>query len=174
MPDPRKFRAPFLDNDTVRASAENVRQRYPRAQSLPVEVLELAEFDLNLRLEVVADLWEQCSVEAFVMRDMSAICVDRDAFMDEKRQARLRFSVAHELGHFFLHRQIFQELQFTSIEDWVDFIRLVPDDQYGWIEHQAYEFAGRLLVPVDELISRLNVAVKTATAAGYTSWDRPS
>jgi len=135
-------------------------------------VVALAEFDLKLPIEVEIGLRDQCSVEAFLLRDFTKLRLDRDAFMDERRQARLRFSVAHELGHFFLHSGIFKGLAFASVDEWVNFIKLVPDKEYGWIEFQAYEFAGRLLVPPTELSKQLKGAVKKAEAAGFTDWDK--
>jgi hypothetical protein len=103
MRDPRRFKAPYIPRETIWANAEAVRRKYPRAQQTPVDVVALAEFDLKLPIEVEIGLKEQCSVEAFLLRDFTKLRLDRDAFMDERRQARLRFSVAHELGHFFLH-----------------------------------------------------------------------
>jgi Zn-dependent peptidase ImmA (M78 family) len=41
---------------------------------------------------------------------------------------------------------------------------------YGWVEWQACEFAGRLLVPPDPLRESFQTAVQTAEAAGYADW----
>jgi len=40
-----------------------------------------------------------------------------------------------------------------------------------WIEQHAYEFAGRLLVPREKLIEKLNNAVAIARKAGFDAWD---
>ena len=42
--------------------------------------------------------------------------------------------------------------------------------EYGWVEWQAYEFAGRLLVPSDALRDSYQAAIQTAKAAGYEKW----
>jgi len=42
--------------------------------------------------------------------------------------------------------------------------------EYGWVEWQAYEFAGRLLVPPDPLRQAFQSAIKSAQAAGYSDW----
>ena len=45
-------------------------------------------------------------VEALLVGDLKTIAVDRDVFMDPRAENRLRFSVAHELGHLILHRDV--------------------------------------------------------------------
>lgn len=40
------------------------------------------------------------------------------------------------------------------------------------MEQQAYEFAGRLLVPSDTLKQELSRAVKRAEKAGFVDWDK--
>ena len=63
----------------------------------------------------------------------------------------MRFSFAHELGHFFLHKYLYTRFGIDSPEDWKDFILNVPENEYRSFEWQANEFAGRLLVPRPEL-----------------------
>ncbi|MFZ2399103.1 MAG: ImmA/IrrE family metallo-endopeptidase [Smithella sp.] len=79
--------------------------------------------------------------------DLTAIVVDYDFYMNEKFATRLRFSFAHELGHFFLHKEIFANFNIRTIEDWKNFILNISDYEYSSFEWQANEFAGRLLVP---------------------------
>jgi Zn-dependent peptidase ImmA (M78 family) len=71
--------------------------------------------------------------------------------MQDKFANRLRFSLAHELGHYFLHKDVYSSLTLESIEDWKDFILNVPEAEYENFEWQANEFAGRFLVPYDKL-----------------------
>jgi Zn-dependent peptidase ImmA (M78 family) len=75
--------------------------------------------------------------------------------MNDKFANRMRFSFAHELGHFFLHKELYIKFGITSPEDWKDFILNVPEIEYRNFEWQANEFAGRLLVPYPELESKM-------------------
>jgi len=73
-------------------------------------VLILAEIDLKLDITPFDGLFEKYDVDAAVTQDLSGIYVDREAYvLLEKgtiwQQYRLRFSVAHELGHYVLHRK---------------------------------------------------------------------
>jgi len=101
---------------------------------------------------------------------LKTILLDKRAFMSPRMEYRLRFSVAHEIGHLVLHRDIYAGLQHATAAEWFDFISAIPDVEYGWVEWQAYEFAGRLLVPPDPLGEAFQSAIQTAQAAGYSDW----
>ena len=151
MNDPRKFKAPYNPKERIWQEADRLRAAYPAGCKLPVEVLDLAEFDLGLDLVPVDGLREQLDIDSLLMGDLKSILVDKRAFMNPRLEYRLRFSVAHEIGHLILHRDIFAGLKHASAREWFDYISALPDVEYGWVEWQAYEFAGRLLVPPDAL-----------------------
>ena len=91
--------------------------------------------------------------------------------MDDRMQSRLRFSLAHEVGHVVLHEKIYKNISHDSVEDWLDFFRTVPENEYTWIEQHAYEFAGRLLVPSDLLKDEYDCQKSFAEDLGFTQWD---
>ena len=39
----------------------------------------------------------------------------------------------------------------ATAAEWFDYISAIPEVEYGWAEWQAYELAGRLLVPPELL-----------------------
>ena len=63
---------------------------------------------------------------------------------------RLRFSLAHEIGHLFLHRKAFEEANIGDVAHYLEWINDHNGRKYS-IEREANEFAGRLLVPVESL-----------------------
>jgi hypothetical protein len=168
--DPRKFKAPFNPKERIWQEADKLRRAYPVGRSLPVQILDLAEFDLSLDLIPVDGLREQLDIDALLMGDLRSILLDKRAFMSPRLEYRLRFSVAHEIGHLVLHRDIYAGLQHATAKEWFDYISAIPEVEYGWVEWQAYEFAGRLLVPPAPLRDAFQNAVQTAQAAGYTDW----
>ena len=170
MTDPRKFKAPFIPKERIWQEADRLRAGHPAGRSLPVRILDLAEFDLGLDLVPVDGLREQLDIEALLMGDLRSILLDKRAFMSPRLEYRLHFSVAHEIGHLILHRDIYAGLQHTSAIEWFDYISAIPEVEYVWVEWQAYEFAGRLLVPPESLREAFQTAVQTAEAAGYTNW----
>ena len=90
--------------------------------------------------------------------------------MSPRLEYRLCFSVAHEIGHLILHHDIYAGLQRATAAEWFDYISAIPEVEYGWVEWQAYEFAGRLLVPPKPLHEAFQAAIQSAQAAGYSDW----
>jgi hypothetical protein len=168
--DPRKFKAPYNPKESIWQEADRLRASHPAGRSLPVKVLDLAEFDLGLELIPVDGLREQLDIDALLMGDLKSILVDKRAFMSPRLEYRLRFSVAHEIGHLILHRGIYAGLKHATAREWFDYISAIPEVEYGWVEWQAYEFAGRLLVPPDALRESFQDAIQSAETAGYSDW----
>ena len=170
MNNPRHFKAPFIPKERIWQEADRLRAAHPAGRELPVKVLDLAEFDLHLDLVPVDRLREELDIDALLMGDRKSILVDKRAFMSPRLEYRLRFSVAHEIGHFILHRDIYAGLQSATAAEWCDYISAIPEVEYGWVEWQAYEFAGRLLVPPEPLRHAFQAAIQSARAAGYSDW----
>jgi len=82
---------------------------------------------------------------------------------------RLRFSIAHELGHWCLHREEFQDHGFDSEEDFARWTWECGGRKYE-IEQEANEFAGRLLVPVDRLQSDYEKFANSANQILPNDW----
>jgi hypothetical protein len=169
--DPRHFKAPCIPKERIWQEADQLRAAHTAGHELPIQVLDLAEFDLSLDLIPADGLREQLDIDSLLMGDLKSILVDKRAFMNPRleyrlRLYRLRFSVAHEIGHLILHRDIYAGLQHATTAEWFDFISAIPDVEYGWVEWQAYEFAGRLLVPPEPLRDAFQTAIQTAQAAG--------
>jgi Zn-dependent peptidase ImmA (M78 family) len=145
---------------------------------LPVDVFTLAELEFKLDIIPFDDLYEKYEVDAALMQDFSGIYVDAEAYIIwEKgprwKQRRLRFSVAHELGHFVLHREIAAGLKFKTFDDFALWTKGNHGQQYT-LEQAANEFAGRLLVPVDRLQSSFDAfadAAKSVIPNWYSSPD---
>ena len=170
MIDPRKFKAPCIPKERIWQEADQLRIAHPAGRSLPVKVLDLAEFDLHLDVVPVNGLREQLDIDALLMGDLKSILVDKRAFMSPRLEYSLRFSVSHEIGHLILHRDVYGGMQHASAREWFDYISAIPDVEYGWVEWQAYEFAGRLLVPPEPLREAFQAAIQSAQAAGYSDW----
>ena len=124
-------------------------------QSLPVDVFSLAELHLKLDVIPFDDLFAKYDADAAITQDFTGLYVDAEAYVFwEKgpvwKQNRLRFSVAHELGHFVLHRELAAKLKFQTLEDFVFWTRSHGGQKYA-VEQAANEFAGRLLAPMERL-----------------------
>jgi len=143
--------------EDVWTAVEEFRRQYLTGElgHLPVDVFTLVE--LSLRLDVIPfdDLFAKYDSDAAITQDFTGIYVDAEAYvLWEKgpvwKQNRLRFSVAHELGHYVLHRDLASGLAFNSFDEFAQWIRRQDGQKYA-LEQAANEFAGRLLVPPEQL-----------------------
>lgn len=164
---PVKFKAPFLTKESIAQVASDLRNQYDSLRKIPVDVLGFAEFDLNLQFDFAPI--GHLNQDAFLRPDRTGILFNKTYFKDASRQGRLRFSAAHELGHFFLHKEVYRSLNLTTVKQWIEFFDAIPIDQYYWIENHADEFAGQLLMPPLELSEALNETMQDVEREGLLS-----
>ena len=164
---------PRMRYNTIKAKADEVRANY-NITGVNFDIYEFIEYDLKLEVRPVPDLSvyldtgalisssddsssitslesEDSDIEAFITNDLTTIFVDQRQY-DGDSQSRLRFSIAHEIGHFFLHKKIILDNQ----PNYRSFFNNLSDEEYDMIERQANEFAGRLLVPKDLLVEEVS------------------
>lgn len=91
---------------------------------------------------------QQDGPEAYIQKEGSAFVIG----LADQPPARKRFSIAHELGHLFLHMgYLIDTDRWSAIDEYRD----SPKYRYGFSdeEYEAHEFAGALLMPEDEFRS---------------------
>ncbi|MFH0880484.1 MAG: ImmA/IrrE family metallo-endopeptidase [Lentisphaerota bacterium] len=135
--------------DDFRASAHLTGHENP-----PIDVMYIADVILGIDIVPIKGLFNDIKRDAALNYDLSAIQVDEEAWYAwEARKAwvesRLRFTLAHELGHWVLHKDLIRQLDFRSMADYRKWAG--STDKQDTPEYQANEFAGRFLVPLDIL-----------------------
>jgi len=158
--EPADFRCKWKDREEIWLIAENVRRKYWPELIVPVDAEKIVDSRMKLSIQPEHYLRRETDMDAYLLMDRTGIVVDHDMFMDERYLNRLRFSFAHELGHYFLHEYIYKEIYFNSIDEWRNFLISVPAFDYKNFEWQANEFAGRLLVPREELANEIKLTMK--------------
>jgi hypothetical protein len=156
--------APFLPYEKLRGVADEFLRQHHDSGDLPVPIERIIEFKFGLDIVPVPGLKDEFDVDAFITSDLSEIRVDR--FISERRSNRYRFSLAHELAHVLIHRDIFAQLAFSTIKEWKGVICSIPEQEYRWIEYQAYCLGGLMLVPAKPLEDCFRDYVDKAAAAG--------
>lgn len=169
--DPLKFKAPFITQEQAWAAADRIRSEHWPSNTLPVDVEKIL-MQVGLRLDLISSLKSAGDVDALLTGDLTRIIVDLEEYRDDRMENRMRFSIAHELGHFILHHALYEKIHFASVEDWIEVVQAIPEDQYSFIELHANEFAGRLLVPLDRLKQEFSQAVNKAKKAGFMEWEK--
>ena len=158
--EPSEFKCKWIDKSELWSIADEVRKIHWPEGTLPVDIEKIVEFRLNLLPEPKRGLFSSTDMDAYLKMDLTAIVVDYDFYMDDKYAPRMRFSFAHELGHFFLHKEVFAAFDLIDPAAWKYFILNVSENEYSNFEWQANEFAGRLLVPHSDLVLAIDQAAK--------------
>jgi Zn-dependent peptidase ImmA (M78 family) len=148
-PDFSKLTIPFISDEAIRQRADEFREQC-WGKKLPIDIELIVERNLNILIIPIPDLRYHAHTEAFLSGDLKEIVYD-----PQTSEVRTRFSIAHEVGHFVLHKEIIAKLRPTSYEDWKEIQQTIPDAFWGRVEYQAREFAGRLLVPRELIIAEL-------------------
>ncbi len=143
----------FIAQEDIWSIVDDFRNHYWPSNVLPVDIEKIIE--IGLKMEIIPEHYirQYAKIDAFIRSDFTGIIVDYDQYMDSmgRYEKRLRFSFAHEIGHYILHRHVYEELHFESPREYADFVLNMPESEHRKFEWQANEFAGRLLVPRSNL-----------------------
>lgn len=142
---------PFLDKIEIKKKADAFRKKF-WGNSLPVDIEKIINFKIGIKIIPVPNLRRFCDIDAQISFNLQFIYVDTDLYEDQRQQNRLRFSFAHEIGHYILHKNIYSKLKLTNIYKFRQLItEQISEQQYGYLETQANKFAGYLLVPREKI-----------------------
>ena len=158
--------------EDLRNKADAFLRTYNPSGAIPIPIEEIVEFDFNIDIIPVLALQREFEVEGFTSSDLKNIYVDEYVYTDYLN--RYRFTLAHEIGHIVLHRNLYRENRFSSIAEWKEFINSITEEEHGWLEYQGYAFAGLILVPRENLIKHTNEWVKRIKGKGVSikqNWD---
>lgn len=149
--------------EQINAEAESFLTAYHPSKSIPIPIEEI--IDLKLQIDVIPipslkDAFAEVGldIDAFIASDFASISVDK--FIQEKRNNRYRFSLAHEIGHMLLHGYLYKKFEFKTIDQWTAAIGQMPFQDQEIVEWQADEFAGLVLVPRVVLKDEFKKALK--------------
>ncbi len=151
----------YLTKNEIWLKADDLIRTHWDFGVVPVDVEYIVEAKVGLEIIPLPGLTESCSVDAYLKSDFTGIVIDNTKYNDERYDNRLRFSIAHELGHYILHGYLYQDngINIENPKEYYDFITHFPDKEYRSFEYQANQFAGRLLVPRQKLIEEvLNIS----------------
>ena len=134
--------------------------------NIPVSIEDIVDVGYGLDLVPTPNLESRFSTVAFITHDLKEIRVDD--FVFRKQPYRLRFSLAHELGHLILHQVVYEQLAFKTPDEWKQSMDALGKANYNSLERQADTFGRLLLVP--PTVFRLKFdEVATALAKAGTS-----
>ena len=140
------IKVPYLDDRTIEERAGQFLAKHHPEMSMPVPVEEIVEYKLGLDIIPLDGFQRNFGLEGQLSNDLREISVDLRIY--EKIPRRYRFTLAHEVGHLILHKNVFEAMRYDSPDEWLALVSSFPAETYGTMEYQAYQFAGSLLVPL--------------------------
>ena len=157
---------PYMDDDQLFHIADNFLHEYYPSFSLPIPIENIIELKLELSIFPVKNLESGCEIDGSLSKDFKTILIDERTF--EKSVKRARFTLAHEVGHYILHRDIFRKSGgFKTEQEFINFQNNLEDGEYKRLEIQAFRFAEEILFPKQEL--KKVVEKKVIEFGGLTS-----
>jgi hypothetical protein len=94
-----KFKCKWMHRQELCKKADEIRSKYWQENLLPIDMEKIIELRLGLDIEPMYGLFSMIDTDAWLKMDLTGIVVDYDSYMNDKFANRLRFSLAHELGH---------------------------------------------------------------------------
>jgi len=155
---------PWIDQEVIRAHADAFREQYNPEGVLPCPIEEIADLQLGINVVPLPGLQDRIGTVGYITSDLSEI--DVDGYVYDHVPTRLRWTIAHEVGHLLLHRPLYEAQSYSTPEEWKAWVRSVPQNQYGRLETQANMMARMILIPADVLAQRLDVVVAKIEAHG--------
>jgi len=146
----------FIKNEMIWKAADDFRNSADLSghNMPPIDILFV--MDVLLKFDVIdrPNLFDDLRMDAAIAPTGRTLFIDRESLERWERQdqwieKRLRFSVAHELGHFVLHKDCMTDIRFSTMDQFKQWI--IEHRRNKRIDDQADEFAGRFLVPYDIL-----------------------
>lgn len=153
---------PHLSYEQLRSRADSFLKHYHPSKKIPVPIEQIVEFQLKLDIIPLPGLRASYEIDGFTSGDLMAISVDQ--FVYDHRPTRYRFTLAHEVGHVFLHANLFREHSFQTVDEWKCFVNAFPDLDLSRLEWQAHCFAGLVLVPKEALEQAVREKVRLVKA----------
>lgn len=143
----------YRSDENIREAALEILRKYHPNDTIPIPIESIIEFDLELDIIPVPNLHKNHGIDGALSQDFSQIYVDDYAF--ENWPNRHRFTLAHEVGHYVLHKSDLENGEINTVEDWLDYAKEIAGIG-NWFETQAHTFAGYILIPPHHLESQFN------------------
>ena len=108
-----------LSYEQIRDLSERILNDLHSDLSLPIPIEEIVELKLSIQLNTVINLKENFDIDGFIHTNFKEITLDDDMF--NRFEERSRFTIAHELGHKYLHQDIYNKFNIKDKESYTTF-----------------------------------------------------
>ncbi len=136
----------FIPQQEIEETAKQFLLEHHPDGSIPIPIEEIVEIKLGIKVIPAPGLLRH-GMDAFLTHDFKELYIDRNQYFELENRAR--FTFAHEMGHYCLHKHFFEEAVFPSTKKWTEFV--LDDIRRDPLETQANIFASYVLLPASSL-----------------------
>lgn len=145
-----RLKIPFLTYSDIGQKVEAFFNEYHPSIEIPIPIEEIIELKIGLNIFPFPRLFKDHALNGFLSRDLSTINVDD--YQYEQLNEKYRFTIAHELGHYILHKSFYENLPlFEEVNDYIKWRLSIPREDITWFETHGDWFAEQMLVPTAPL-----------------------
>ena len=155
----------YINYEEIEKEANNFLSKYNPNRKIPVPIEEIVELKLEISIIPKMKMFSQHGIDAFLSADFTELYIDQEHYMSQTN--RSRFTLAHEVGHYVLHKDIIKSI--NTLEKWKEYL-LGQGSRRAIYEIQADNFAGCLLMPqpevIEEFIKQKEIAITKLKSVG--------
>lgn len=135
--------------DELEQAAEEFRAQYAPGHIGRLNLNIIIERDLGVEIVPIKHLCRVIKAKGYVCNSGKTICVDNDIARYQPED--LLFLLGHETAHVIRHSSMLPSAVFTTVEDCVAFQEDISIQNRSFMEAEAREWAGRVLLPRRQL-----------------------
>lgn len=155
----------WLSKDAIRKEAEEFLAEFSDSSDVPVDIERIVDTNAGVDIVELDGIFAAYGIDGFLSSDTKTIYVDK-YIAGGKPLNRYRFTLAHEIGHWYLHQELYEAAAYQNPEEFTRFRSGLGIDDVNWYEWQAREFAGLVLVPPAALRRKVDEAINEGKGRG--------
>lgn len=136
----------YISYEATEEAASKFLSEYNSKRTIPVPIERIVELNLEISMVPIKGLLSSKGIDAFLSRNFEDMYIDEDHYMSQTN--RSRFTLAHEIGHYVLHKDVVASVK--TLDSWRSFI-LGEETGRAIYEVHSDNFAGCLLMPRPEI-----------------------
>ena len=126
-----QIRYPYFRYDQIVEAAERFLENRHPLRNVPIPIEIIVE-GMGIDIVPFPGLHRTYDTDGFTTSDLSSIYVEEYVYVNV--ESRYRFTLAHEVGHVWLHGDFYKTLAWNTPAEWKRLIQEIPDREYGFME----------------------------------------
>ncbi len=143
------LKLPYLTYLDTEKEARRFLEHYWPTFELPIPIEDIIDVKIGIHIDTFPGLYKDYRLNGFLTADRTTIYIDEIQY--HQFYKKCRYTLAHELGHYILHKECYENLPLKSIEEYIKWRLSISNEEVSWFETHANWFAEQVLVPKNQL-----------------------